>query len=181
MLNLLEDVITVRELEIFQNGCHSQNGRLSSDAETYWGAGKNNRGRYRACRPRPMTLNYQIFRWMWCIFQIWWVLGYVQASKTEVIPQKNSVSFNYNRDHTGLQPAQALTRTVSSYEWGPSPPPTHTHDLDPAHRRAHGSWPQRMMGKSEDTGQRLSCGIRCNGKCTGSAKGWMCSKLDLLY
>ena len=49
-------------------------------------AGKNNRGRYRACRSclSPMTLNYQIFCQMWCIFQIWWVLGYDPASKTAV-------------------------------------------------------------------------------------------------
>ena len=37
----------------------------------------------------------------------------------------------------------------------------------------------RARGKSEDTGQRLSRGICCNGKCTGSAKGWMCAYLDL--
>ena len=35
----------------------------------------------------------------------------------------------------------------------------------------------RARGKSEDKGQRLSRGICCDGKCTGSAKGvliWMC-------
>ena len=54
-------------------------------------------------------------------------------------------------------------------------------DSNPTHCRAHRSWPQRMpvTGKSEDTGQRLSHGICCNGKCTGSAKGWMCAYLDL--
>ena len=63
-----------------------------------WMAGKNNRGRYRACRsrPRPMTWNYQIIHRMWRIFQIWWVLGYVQASKTAVKPQKNN-SLNRRR------------------------------------------------------------------------------------
>ena len=39
----------------------------------------------------------------------------------------------------------------------------------------------RARGTSDDTGQRLSCGIRCDGKCTGSAKGWLCADLDLLY
>ena len=80
---------------------------------------------------------------------------------------------------TGLRPARVLTRTASSYERGPSPP----RDSAPTHRIVHGSWPQGMMGscKSEDTGQHLSRGIRCNGKCTGSANGWMCSDLDLLY
>ena len=65
-----------------------------------WKAGKNNRGRYRACRSRPrsITLSHQIFHWMWRIFQIWWVLGYVQSSKTAVKPQKNnSFSFSYNK------------------------------------------------------------------------------------
>ena len=60
---------------------------------------------------------------------------------------------------------------------GRAPP----RDSDPVQRRAHGSWPKgwRARGKSEDTGQRLSRGICCNGKCTGSAKGWMCAYLDL--
>ena len=66
-----------------------------------WKAGKNNRGRYRACWscPHPVTWNCQMFRQMWRTLQIWWVLGYVQASKTAVKPQKNnSFSFNYNKD-----------------------------------------------------------------------------------
>ena len=33
--------------------------------------------------------------------------------------------------------------------------------------------------KTQD--QRLSRGIHCNGKYTGSAKGWMCADFDLLY
>ena len=85
-----------------------------------WKAGKNNRGHYRACRSRPcpITLNYQIFHWMWRKFHIWWVLGYVQASKTAVKPQKdNYFSFNYNRDLTGLQPAGALNIAASGNLW----------------------------------------------------------------
>ena len=78
-----------------------------------WKAGKNIRGRYRACRsrPRPVTLNYNIFRQMWHKSQIWWVLGYGQASKIAVKAQKNnSFSSTYNRDLTGRWPARALIK-----------------------------------------------------------------------
>ena len=56
---------------------------------------------------------------------------------------------------------------------GQAPPCT----AEPTEVCPKGWWAQ---GKSEDTGQHLSHGIHCNGKCTGSAKSWMCADLNLL-
>ena len=78
-------------------------------------------------------------------------------------------------DH--LQRKIIITRTASSYEQGPSPTATRTpRTAEPTEVGPKGCL---ARGKSEDAGQRLSRGIRCNGKCTGSAKGWMCAYLDL--
>ena len=41
---------------------------------------------------QPLRLDYQKFRKVWLIFQVWWVLGYVQVMKNAIIWDKNVVT-----------------------------------------------------------------------------------------
>ena len=54
---------------------------------------------------------------------------------------------------------------------GQAPPHARARNSKTAEPTKVGPKGCRARGKSEDTGQHLSRCIRCNGKCTGSAKG----------
>ena len=106
-----------------------------------------------------------VYIWFWCpVLTVHYVVLWADFFKIPNNLNKPTLHFS----HWII----IITRTASSYEREPSPP----CDSDPAHRRAHRSWPQRMMGSGQKLGHRPtseSWYSLVNGKCTGSAKGWI--------
>ena len=102
------------------------------------------------------------------------------AGNSAVIHSMCILGANGNQSSHSAMRTNCKNRLNCKQLWTGAKPPRTTwtpRTAEPTEVGPKGWW---ARGKSEDTGQCLSRGIRCNGKCTGSAKGWMCADVDLL-